>query len=148
MTAARPFDLERNKHTSRRWHESWGTDAIEAAYAECLAPEFTAQFFGQGVVDRDSYIRQDRNFAKAFSDTSIKVEDIVAEGDTVMVRMTWRGTHSGEMLGIPATGKRFEVSGFALDRFRDGRVVEHIPLFDQPSLLRQLDGDRTRWPES
>jgi steroid delta-isomerase-like uncharacterized protein len=132
------MDLEHNKAVSRRWHEAWGTSTITAAYNECLAPDFTADFFGQGKVDRATYIERDQEFARAFSDIRITVEELVAEDDRVMVRMTWRGRHTGQALGIPPTGKRFEVAGFAVDRFRAGRVVEHLPLFDQLALLQQL----------
>src|SRR5688500_4913951 len=122
---------ERNKTIARRWHEAWGTSAITAAYAECLASDFKALFFGQGWVDRDTYILRDQAFAAAFSDTRISVEQLVAEGEIVMSRMTWRGRHTGAFQGIPATGKQFEIMGFAVDRLRDGRVIEHVPLFDQ-----------------
>ncbi|MGH3992247.1 MAG: ester cyclase, partial [Pseudonocardiaceae bacterium] len=127
-----------NKAVSRQWHEAWGTSGITAAYAECLAPEFTAEFFGQGTVDRATYIARDQEFAAGFSDIRMTVEELAAEGDRVMVRMTWRGRHTGDALGFPATGRRFEVAGFAVDRFRSGKVIAHVPLFDQLGLLRQL----------
>jgi steroid delta-isomerase-like uncharacterized protein len=129
---------EQNKAVSKRWHEAWGTSEIGSAYRECLAPDFTAEFFGQGKVDRATYIERDQEFARGFSDLKITVEELVAEDDRVMVRMTWRGRHTGKVLGIPPTGKRFEVAGFAVDRFREGQVVEHVPLFDQLALFQQL----------
>jgi steroid delta-isomerase-like uncharacterized protein len=132
------MSTEQNKAVSRRWHEAWGTSEIASAYDECLAPDFTAEFFGQGKVDRATYIERDQEFARGFTDLSITVEELVAEDDRVMVRMTWRGRHTGEVVGIPPTGRRFEVAGFAVDRFRGGRVVEHVPLFDQLALLQQL----------
>jgi predicted ester cyclase len=52
--------------------------------------------------------------------------------------MTWRAVHTGTFQGIQPTGRRFEIMGFAVDRFRQGRVVEHVPLFDQFSLFQQL----------
>jgi steroid delta-isomerase-like uncharacterized protein len=132
--------LEQNKAVSRRWHEAWGTSGITAAYAECLDPEFTAQFFGQGTVDRATYIARDQEFAAGFSDIRITVEEMVAEADRVMVRMIWRGRYTGDVLGFPPSGRRFEVAGFAVDRFRSGKVIRHAPLFDQLGLLRQLGG--------
>lgn len=129
---------ERNKAVSRRWHEAWGTPDITDAYGECLAPEFRALFFGQGWVDRATYIQQDQEFLRAFSDVRLSVDEAVAEGDIVMVRMTWRAIHSGEMLGLAPTERSFEIMGFGRDRFVNGRVIEHIPLFDQFSLFQQL----------
>jgi steroid delta-isomerase-like uncharacterized protein len=131
--------LDDHKVISRRWHEAWGTPEIEAAYAECLALDFRAQFFGRGWIDREAYIRYDRRFAAAFSNSRITVEEAVAEGDRVMLRMIWRGVHTGPIEGVPEpTHKPFEIPGFAVDRFRDQRIVEHVPLFDQYSLLDQL----------
>ena len=132
------MSTEKNKETSRRWHEAWGTPRIAAAYEECLAPDFRALFFGQGWVDKATYTRRDQEFGQAFRDIRITVDEMVAEGDVVMCRMTWRAVHVGSLPGLPATGKAFEVGGFSLDRFRDGRVVEHRPLFDQYALMQQL----------
>jgi predicted ester cyclase len=132
--------MHRNKETSRRWHEAWGTNGLEAAYEACLAPDFRALFFGQGWVDRDRYIERDRAFLAAFADVEVAVEDLAEEHDLVFCRMRWRGRHTGDIPGAKASGRRFEIMGFAQDRFRDGRVVEHIPLFDQAKLYEQLQG--------
>jgi predicted ester cyclase len=131
--------LDEHKVISRRWHEAWGTPAIDAAYAECLADDFRANFFARGWISRDAYIRYDRRFAAAFSNTRMLVQEAVAEGDLVMSRMIWRGVHTGPIEGAPEpTHKPFEVVGFALDRFRERRIVEHVPLFDQYTLFDQL----------
>jgi len=132
------MSVEQNKAVSKRWHEAWGTPKIKAAYEECLAPEFRALFFGQGWVDRAKYIEGDQTFLSAFADIRITVEEIVGENDLVICRLRWRARHVGPILGIEATGRDFDVGGFAQDRFRDGRVIEHIPLFDQAGLMRQL----------
>jgi steroid delta-isomerase-like uncharacterized protein len=136
--------LDEHKLISRRWREAWGTPAIEAAYAECLASDFRAQFFGRGSIDREAYIRYDRRFAAAFSHASMTVHEIVAEADLVMLRLVWRGVHTGAIEGAPEpTHKPFQVSGFALDRFRDGKIIEHVPLIDQHALFDQLGLLRT-----
>ena len=121
-----------------RWHEAWGTAQITAAYEDCLAPDFRALFFGQGWIDRATYIERDQSFMRAFSDIRLSIEEIVGEGDLVFCRMLWRARHSGPLMGIEPTGRSFEIMGFAQDRFRSGRVIEHVPLFDQASLFQQL----------
>jgi len=130
-----------NKAKSKRWHEAWGTRDLEAAYADCLGPTFKALFFGRGWVDRATYVRQDQDFLKAFADVSMVVEEAVAEGDLVFCRMRWKGRQVGPILDVPATHRSFEVMGFCQDRFREGLVVEHIPLFDQANLMAQLKGE-------
>ena len=61
----------------------------------------------------------------AFPDVTITLEDLVAEGDRVVLRGTLRGTHQGPFLSVPPTGKRVEVALLDVMRIEDGRVVEH-----------------------
>jgi len=75
----------------------------------------------------------------AFPDVHASIEDLVAEGDEVVVRWTLRGTHEGELRGgIPATGRRVEVSGITISRIRDGRLVENWGNYDLLGMLQQL----------
>src|SRR5919202_3402005 len=57
----------------------------------------------------------------AFPDLHTTVEDLIAEGDKVARRLTSRGTHQGEFMGIPPTGKQVSVTGIAIDRIKDGK---------------------------
>lgn len=75
----------------------------------------------------------------AFPDIHFTVEDIVAEGDNVVIHMTFRGTHRGAFLGIPPTGRQVEVEGAELARLAGGQIVEAgWQLHDMLGLLRQL----------
>ncbi|MGH8249794.1 MAG: ester cyclase [Steroidobacteraceae bacterium] len=131
-----------NKAVSRRWHEAWGTDGLVAAYDKCLSEDFRALFFGQGWVSRNQYIEGDRQFLAAFADVKITIEETAAEEDRVFCRMRWRGRQVAPVLGIESRGLVFDVMGFAQDRFRRGKVVEHISLFDQAALIQQLKGEQ------
>jgi predicted ester cyclase len=77
-------------------------------------------------------------YLTAFPDLHVTVEDMVAEGDKVVARLTVRGTHQGAFLGIPPTGK--QVTGTAIDvnRIADGKSVEHWNEMDTLGLLQQL----------
>lgn len=66
------------------------------------------------------------------------IEDVIAEGDRVVVRWTNSGTHVGDFLGIPATGKSVTVAGIDIYRVQDGRMAEHWHVIDQLSMLQQL----------
>jgi steroid delta-isomerase-like uncharacterized protein len=66
------------------------------------------------------------------------VEDVVAEGDRVVVRWTGSGTHVGEFMGIPPTGKSFTIAGIDVYRVADGKLAEHWHVVDQLALLGQL----------
>lgn len=74
----------------------------------------------------------------AIPDTLVRVERMVAEGDTVVAEWTIRGTHQGRLLGIPATGKAVTITGVSLMRFRDGVPVTDTRVWDFAGLLRQL----------
>jgi steroid delta-isomerase-like uncharacterized protein len=75
-----------------------------------------------------------------FPDFTNIVEEIVSEGDRSFARLTYRGTHRGELFGIPASGRRVEYAGAARFRFRDGRIASVWVLGDVYGLLQQLRG--------
>lgn len=82
----------------------------------------------------------------AFPDLHFEIEDQVAAGDRVVTRWTARGTHQGEFLGIPPTGKPIVMSGIYIDRLAGGKVVECWPQADQLSVLQQLGAPRSPEP--
>lgn len=77
-------------------------------------------------------------FRASFPDMCWTVEDAVAEGDRVAVRMRLRATQTGEFFGIPASGARVEVGGVHILRIADGRLTEHWGANDDLLLMRQL----------
>lgn len=76
--------------------------------------------------------------AGALSDVHFVVEDLIAEGDPVVARLTQSGTHHGIFLGIPPTGKRVRISGVEIFRNADGKIVEHWNNYDDLGLSQQL----------
>lgn len=84
-----------------------------------------------------------REFMGAFQDVvsvhSEEIQDLVAAGDQVMYRITWRGVHDGEFFGIEPTGNRVEGEEYGLFRIDDGEIVEQRFLMDDLQFLRQLD---------
>ena len=74
----------------------------------------------------------------AFPDLEVTIEDQVAEDDRVVTRYTMRGTHQGELWGIPASGNRLELEGINIDRVVDGRFCERWAAYDAGELMRQL----------
>jgi steroid delta-isomerase-like uncharacterized protein len=77
-------------------------------------------------------------FRAAFPDMNMEARETVAEGDLVSARFVFTGTHRGEFMGVPATGKRVEVEGFDLVRVRDGLATEHWGQMDAMALMQQL----------
>jgi predicted ester cyclase len=64
--------------------------------------------------------------------------EMLAEGDMVCARVTFSGTHQGEFMGLPPTGKRIEVDAIDIVRIRDGQVAEHWGVFDAMLMMQQL----------
>ena len=77
-------------------------------------------------------------YRNAFPDVHFTIDEQIAEGDKVVTRWTGHGTHKGELLGIPATGKSTTVTGIAVDRIVNGKIVENWGLFDQFGMMQQL----------
>ena len=75
---------------------------------------------------------------KAFPDSQVTIDDMIAEGDQVVTKKTFSGTHTGDFVGIPATGKRVTLQFVDIMRLRDGKIVEHWNCLDQLSLMQQL----------
>jgi steroid delta-isomerase-like uncharacterized protein len=77
-------------------------------------------------------------FLNAFPDCHFTVDDMIAEGDRVVTKKTFTGTHTGEFMGIPATGKPVKITFVDILRLRDGKIVEHWLSMDQLSFMQQL----------
>lgn len=75
---------------------------------------------------------------RAFPDLRYRIDQLVVSPDAVAARVTVSGTHRGDFFGIAPTGKHFEVTQTNIERFRDGKIVEHWRNTDELSLLRQL----------
>jgi steroid delta-isomerase-like uncharacterized protein len=77
-------------------------------------------------------------YTMAFPDTHYAIEDVVGEGERVVIRFTFAGTHRGELRGIAPTGKPVAVAGMVLFRFANGQVIEQRGIWDSLSAMRQL----------
>ena len=131
-------DTEENKAVVRRWYAAIDSADLEALEA-ILSPDVIVHFPGEaGPIDRSEYMRINRRFFAGFSDYQTTVLDQIAEGDKVVTRASHTAVHSGEYEGVRPTGKRLGYSYIAIDRFEDGKVVEHWVEYDEAGLERQL----------
>lgn len=87
---------------------------------------------------REGVKQMTKAWLDAFSPLTVQVHDAYQDGDTVIMRVTFNGTHSGDFAGIPATGKSFHVDGIDIVRFEGDRAAEHWGQFDAAALLMQL----------
>ena len=78
---------------------------------------------------------------RAFPDLNYQIDEVVVGEDAIAVRTTLRGTHLGDFFGLPASGKRVEVSQTTIERFRDGKLVGHHRVTDELALRQQLGAE-------
>jgi steroid delta-isomerase-like uncharacterized protein len=71
-------------------------------------------------------------------DLRVSIEDLVAEGDKVAVRRSYEGTHQGELLGVPPTGKHVQIGGISIFRLAQGKITEQWEQLDRLALMQQL----------
>lgn len=128
-----------NKAISRRGVEEIWNKGNLAVVDELIASEFVNHVAGAEEVRGPEGMRQFATaYRSAFPDLNLTIEDQIAEEDKVVTRWTGRGTHRGELQGIPPTGKQATVTGMTLERIVNGKVVEAWDQFDTLGMLQQL----------
>jgi len=107
------------------------------AVKELTAPRLRVHVGGPDT-DFDGWLAQGKMFYGAFPDGKHELQEVVVENDRAAVRGVWRGTHAGTFNGIPATGRTVAIDLAMMDRFVNGRLVEHWGIFDALGLLQQI----------
>jgi steroid delta-isomerase-like uncharacterized protein len=131
---------EQNKTIVRRlFEELWNKGNLPVA-DELIAPTYTHHDAATSDVGRgpESEKKRVTMYRTAFADFRLTIEDIIAEGETVMARWSCRGTHKGDLNGIAPTGKQFAISGVTVARVANGKIVEGWVNWDALSLMQQL----------
>jgi steroid delta-isomerase-like uncharacterized protein len=132
------MSAEENKAVVRRFWDAFNRHDLDTAEA-LMAPHFIDHDVSRPEpVDRAARIQQGAAFLAAFPDTQYTIEDLVGEGEKVVMRFTYRGTHQGMLMGIPPTGKHVTFTGIAIDRVEDGVIAEHWLIYDALGLMQQL----------
>jgi steroid delta-isomerase-like uncharacterized protein len=119
------------------YNAGWSTGNWAAVEA-LIAPDYVNHDPGTPIHGRDGLLAMLNLYRSAYSDASQTIEDLVAEGDKVVALVRATGTHTGELMGIPPTGKVTSVSILTLMRIQDGQLVEEWERFDLLNLLQQL----------
>jgi steroid delta-isomerase-like uncharacterized protein len=129
---------EQNKAAMRRFFEDVYNKGNPSALDELAAPDFVSHDRGNPTHDRDGVKQIVSAIRGAFPDVHFTADDVLAEGDRVAARFTMTGTHRGDFMGVPATGKPIVVTGIDIVRFSDGKAVEHWHEWSGMELLQQL----------
>ena len=126
-----------NVDVVRRAVEAFNAHDREA-YITAYHPDVTLHGFPDGVVDAETVGDFYAGFWQGIPDATIVLEDAIEADDRVAIRLTVRGTHGGELMGIPATQRPVEMAVITILRFEDGRVAERWNVSDMVSLLEQI----------
>jgi predicted ester cyclase len=133
------MNIEDNRRLARRMIEEVVSGNDEKARQEIVHPEFHDPTNPPGMQHGLDGNRQIvALFHRSFPDVRWDIVDMIAESDTVAVRLVMTGTHRGEFFGIAPTGKSVRVEGIHLLRLRDGKVIEHLGVNDDLGFMRQL----------
>ena len=139
MSTQVTMSTEVNKANSRRFYDQVINKKNKAAIDEFIAPNQVDHAAPPGMPGGLEGAKQTLTmYLTAFPDLHFTVEDIIAEGDKVVTRLTARGTQQGEFMGIPPTGKRATVTAIDISRMVGGKSVEHWLEMDTLGLLQQL----------
>ena len=104
-----------------------------------IAPNYTGHFSGFPTVSGREAFRQFLTMQNnAFSDRNLSMEEILSEGDKVVLRLTFRGTHTGELNGIPPTGRKVEYQAMNILHLSGDYFVEQWAVLDNMTMMQQL----------
>ena len=133
------MSAEANKNLIRRLIDEAQSQGNLAVVDELLADDFVdhTPFPGvpatrEGVKMLFGYLRS------AFPDLQVRIHEQIAEGEKVVTRKTFEGTHRGEFMGVPSTGRSVAFEVIDILTVRDGRIAEHRVVFDQLAIQQQL----------
>ena len=130
---------ESNKAIAKRFLEEVWSNGNLAVVDELMTENFVGHNMQPQLPNnREGFKMFARAYLAAFPDMDMSADDIIAEGDKVVVRWSAEGKHKGDLMGIPATNKEVKVSGISIDRYESGKIVESWGEFDLAGMLVQL----------
>ena len=131
---------EQNRELVRRLNEEFHNQGrIHELIQERFAPDFVNHSAPPGLPPtREGNELFSMAFRHAFPDYQVTIHDVIVEGDKVVTRKTFSGTHRAEWMGVPASGRQISFGGIDIVRIADGKVIEHWGEFDMLGLLQQI----------
>jgi steroid delta-isomerase-like uncharacterized protein len=132
-------DIEANKAICREFLEELHNHANFSVIDKWVDPNVVSHDPFPGQKPGPEGVRETMQiFLRAFPDKKITINDMIAEGEKVMVKLTVTGTHSGEFMGMPPTGSRTRYEEVLVFRLRQGKITEHWAVADTLSLMQQV----------
>ena len=131
------MSLEENKSVVRKMFEAINKKNL-ALLDKLMAPDFVLHIHGRQKQEWEANKQFLEDEIRAFPDLHVTIEDIIAEGDMVCVRLQETATHNGEYRGLAPTGRKLSYSVAAFWRLAKGKIAEGWVTYDQMDFLKQL----------
>jgi steroid delta-isomerase-like uncharacterized protein len=128
--------MSRRESMLNAWNSAWGKGDL-APFEQLLAPEYVRRS-KSGSEDYASLRKTIEATHVAFPDFSTEILHILEDGDTAAIHWQSQGTHQGEFMDVPATGRNITVTGASFLRFDDGKLAEEWVVYDPRELLSAL----------
>lgn len=129
---------EENKAIVRRFYDEWNKGSLQGVY-DLFSEDVVDHNPGPGQGAGKAGLKQALEiFRNAFPDSQIAIEQLVAEGDKVVDHATFRGTHTGDLFGVPPTGKPVIIHASDVYRIADGKIVELWHIEDIVGIMQQI----------
>lgn len=130
---------EQNKALERKFSEEAWNNGDLAVVDELVAPDFVDHAAPPGLPPgAEGHKVLIKLYREAFPGMHLTINELLADGDKVIVRWAATGTHLGPLFGIPPTGKKINVDGIGIRRYSDGKMVVLWNVFDQMAMMQQL----------
>ena len=131
--------LEKNiKMYSETWDEIINTGNLELINDTHFTDDITLVMSPENIVGIDGFKDYYSNFVTGFSDVEFTMVDVFGQGDKIVKHWKFKGTHSGDFFGIPATGRSVDVEGTTLVKMKDGKIAQEQDFMDNMAFMSQL----------
>jgi predicted ester cyclase len=135
------MSIEESKQLIRRFYKEVVDDGDYSNLDNFVATDYVDHNAGDGGRGPDVVRTHLEAIRTTLPDFTLQIEDIFAEGDYVITRVTGRGTHLGEWMGIKPTGREVRLKGINIDRTKNGQIAEHWGEADTVGMLIQMGVD-------
>jgi steroid delta-isomerase-like uncharacterized protein len=122
------------RYYSELWND-WSADALDELISRDIVFRGSIGTAVHGIEEFRQYVNKIR---AAFPDFHNHIEELIGEDEKVVARLTYTGTHRGELFGFSGTGKKINYQGVAIFQFREGKIISGFVLGDTESLKRQI----------
>jgi steroid delta-isomerase-like uncharacterized protein len=133
--------IDNNKAIARRFIEEIFVRRDPAAVDELVAVDFTPHDWGGVAKGRQAMRGAIQRTSAGLSEVQMRIEDMIAEGDRVAIRLTSSARQTGTFMGMPPTGNRYEIPEIHIIKIRDGQVTDHWHQLDAMGMKKQLEAE-------